>query len=162
MDSDAIIKLKTGDGKEIELSKKAAKRSGLLKGIFEDFPDNTEFPVNQVNGDTLEKVKEYLVYYQDQEPPKIDVPLKSTNFKQCISEWDNNYLGEDIDLIFNLLNAANYMDIEPLLNLTSAKLGSKIKGITSESVKKEFEIPPLTNEEQDQVIDLKKYLEKNI
>ena len=162
MELDSTIKLKSSDGKEIEISKKAASRSGLLKGIIEDFPDNTEFPVNQVNGTILEKVKEYLVHYKDEEPPKMEVPLKSTDFKQCVSEWDYNYLGEDIDLIFNLINASNYMDIKPLLEISSAKLGSKIKGTTSESVKKDFEIPELTKEENDQIMNLKKYLEENL
>ena len=159
MDTDTIIKIKSGDGKEIELPKKAAIRSGLLKGIIDDFPDNNEFPVNQVKGEILEKVKEYLVHYQDEEPPKIETPLKSIEFKDCVSEWDNNYLGENIDLVFHLLNASNYMDIKSLLDLTSAKLGSKIKGITSESVKIDFEIPELTNEDQNQIMNLKKYLE---
>ena len=162
MESDSIIKLKSSDGKEIEISKKATYRSGLLKGIIEDFPDNTEFPVNQVNGTLLEKIKEYLVHYQDEEPPKIEVPLKSTNFKECVSDWDYNYLGEDINLIFDLINASNYMDIKSLFEITSAKLGSKIKGMTSETVKKDFEIPELTKEENEQIMNLKKYLEENL
>ena len=162
MELTSTIKLKSSDGKEIEISKKAANKSGLLKGIIEDFPDNTEIPVNQVNSSILEKVKEYLVHYQDEEPSGVEVPLKSMDFKECVSEWDYNYLGEDIDLIFNLINASNYMDIKSLLEIASAKLGSKIKGMTSEAVKKDFEIPELTKEENDQIMNLKKYLEENL
>ena len=66
-----------------------------------------------------------------------------------------------MDLIFNLVSASNYMDIKSLMELTSAKLGSKIKGITSELVKKEFEISESTKEEMDQILSLKKYLEEN-
>ena len=162
MEIDSVVKLKSSDGKEIEIPKKATYRSGLLKGIIEDCPDNTEFPVKQVNSSLLEKIKEYLVHYQDEEPQKIEAPLKSTNFKECVSEWDYNFLGEDIDFIFDLINASNYMDIKPLLEISSAKLGSKIKGMTSETVKKDFEIPPLTKEENDQIMVLKKYLEENL
>ena len=161
MDSDTIIKLKSSDGKLVEISKKNASRSGLLKGLIEDFPDNDEYPVNQVNGSILEKVKEYLIHYQDEEPKKIEVPLKSNDFKQCIPEWDYNYLGEDIELIFNLLNASNYLDIKSLMELASAKLGSKIRGMISESIKKDFEIPETTKEENEQILSLKKYLEEN-
>ena len=162
MESDSIIKLKSSDGKEIEISKKAATRSVLIKGIIEDYPDNTEITVNQVNGSILEKIKEYLDHYKDEEPQQIEVPLKSMDFKECVSEWDYNYLGEDIDLIFNLIDALNYMDIKSLLEIASAKLGSKIKGMTSETVKKDFEIPELTKEENDQIMNLKKYLEENL
>ena len=161
MDDDSIIKLKSSDGKIVEISKKVASKSSLLKGIIEDFPGDDEFPINQVSGSILEKIKEYLVHYQDEQPKKIEIPLKSNDFKQCVPEWDYNYLGEDMDLIFNLVSASNYMDIKSLMELTSAKLGSKIKGITSELVKKEFEISESTKEEMDQILSLKKYLEEN-
>ena len=162
MDNDSIIKLKANDGKEIEISKKAASKSRILKGILEDYTDDTEIPLNKVNGPILEKVKDYLVHYQDEEPPKIEVPLKSINFKECVSEWDYNFLGEDIEVIFGLLNASNYMDIKPLFELASAKLGSKIKGMTSETVKNDFGIGELTKEEQEQVLIDKQYLEDNL
>ena len=162
MDDDPIIKLKANDGKEIEISKKAASKSGIIKGILEDYTDEAEIPLNKVNGDILEKVKDYLVHYQDVEPQKIEVPLKSINFSECVPEWDNKFIGEDIEVIFGLLNASNYMDIKSLFELASAKLGSKIKGMNSDSVKKDFGIGELTKEEQEQVINDKQYLEDNL
>ena len=160
MDEEQNIKMKSNDGKDVEISKKAASRSGVLKGIIEDYPDNAEFPINNVNGVILEKVKEYLEHYKDEEPEKIQIPLKDIEFKNCVNEWDYNFLGEDIDFIFNILSAANYMDIKPLLELSSAKLGSKIKGMKSDSVKKDFEIGELTDEEKQQIYEDKKYLEE--
>ena len=71
MDAEKTIKIKSNDSKIVELSSKAALRSGLLRGIIEDYPEDTEFPLNHVNGTTLEKVKEYLTHYQDQEPSII-------------------------------------------------------------------------------------------
>ena len=162
MDEDFVIKITTKDAKTIEIPKKAASRSTIIKGMIEDFPDNNEFPLNSLNSIVLEKVKEYLVHYQDIEPEKIEAPLKSNNFKECVTEWDYNYLGEDIDLIFELVNASNYLDIKPLYELSSAKLGSKIKGMTSENIKKDFEIPELTNEEKEQIMKDKQYLEDNL
>ena len=162
MDEDFVIKITTKDAKTIELPKKAASRSTIIKGMIEDYPDNNEFPLNSLNSIVLEKVKEYLVHYQDIEPEKIDVPLKSNNFKECVTEWDYNYLGENIDLIFELVNASNYLDIKSLYELSSAKLGSKIKGMTSENIKKDFEIPELTNEEKEQIMKDKQYFEDNL
>ena len=130
--------------------------------MIEDYPDNNEFPLNNLDSTVLEKVKEYLVHYQDIEPEQIEIPLKSNNFKECVNEWDYNYLGENIDLIIELVNASNYLDIKPLYELSSAKLGSKIKGMTSESIIKDFEIPELTNEEKEQIMKDKQYLEDNL
>ena len=162
MEVDITIKVISSDGKEIEMSKKAASKSNILKGIMEDYPDNTEFPLNNVTSPILEKIKEYLEHYKDKEPEKIEIPLKSNNFKECVSEWDYNYLGENIDLIFDLINASNFMDIKSLYELASAKLGSKIKGISSESIKKDFEIPELTPEERELILKDKQYLEDNL
>ena len=162
MDEDLVIKITTKDAKTIELSKKAASKSSIIKGMIEDYPDNNEFPLNNLDSTVLEKVKEYLVHYQDIEPEQIEIPLKSNNFKECVNEWDYNYLGENIDLIIELVNASNYLDIKPLYELSSAKLGSKIKGMTSESIIKDFEIPELTNEEKEQIMKDKQYLEDNL
>ena len=162
MELTSTIKLKSSDGKEIEMPVKAVNKSGLLKGIIEDFPDLTEIPINQVNSPILEKVKEYLVHYQDEEPSGVEVPLKSMDFKECVSEWDYNYLGEDIDLIFNLINVSDYMDIKSLFQIACAKLGSKIKGMTSDAIKKDFEIPELKEDINNQNMNLKNYIEKNL
>ena len=162
MDGEKIIKIKSSDNKVVELSSKAALRSGLLRGIIEDYPEDTEFPLNHVNGTTLEKVKEYLTHYQDQEPSIISKPLKSNNFKECANEWDNNFIGEDNDSILALILAANFMDIKPLLELASAKVACKIRGTTTESIRKDFEINELNNDEKEQIEKDKKYLEKNL
>ena len=162
MDGEKIIKIKSSDNKIVELSSKAALRSGLLRGIIEDYPEDTEFPLNHVNGTTLEKVKEYLTHYQDQEPSIISKPLKSNNFKECANEWDNNFIGEDNDSILALILAANFMDIKPLLELASAKVACKIRGTTTESIRKDFEINELNNDEKEQIEKDKKYLEKNL
>ena len=62
MELDSTIKLKSSDGKEIEISKNPSSRSGLLKGNIEDFLGNTEISINQVNSTILEKDNEYLVH----------------------------------------------------------------------------------------------------
>ena len=161
MDTEKTIKLISNDGKTIELSSKAAANSGLLRGMQEDYPEETEFPLNNVKGGTLEKVKEYLAHYQDKELSIIEKPLKS-NFQECVNEWDYKFLGEDNDSLLDLIQAANYMDIKPLLELASAKVASKIRGTTTESIRKSFNITSLTPEEQDQLNKDKDYLEKNL
>ena len=162
MDQDSKIILITSDKKEKEIGKNASLRSGLLKGLMEDFPDNTSFSLNQVDEATLTKIIEYLLHYENSEPDKIDIPLKSSNFKECVSEWDYNFIGEDTDIIFNLLSASNYMDIKALYELCSAKLGSKIKGIPSEKVKKDFGIGALSEKEKEEILNYKNLLEQNI
>jgi len=89
--------------------------------------------------------------------------LKSENFKDCVDLWDFNYIGENFTLINSLVLAANYMDIKPLLELGCAKIACMIRGLTTESIKKEFEInSPLTKEEEELFLADRNYLELNL
>ena len=53
------------------------------------------------------------------------------------------------------------MDIKPLHELISAFLGSNIRGINSSSIMKDFEIDELTENEKNEMLNDKKYLEEN-
>ena len=122
MDSDKKITLVSSDGEKVEISSKAVQLSTLVKGIIEDYPDDAEVPLNNVKSNILKKIKEYLDHYENQEIKEIERPLPSQNFKECVNEWDFDYINVDIDLIFDLILGANYMDIKPLLELASAKV----------------------------------------
>ncbi len=162
MEEDIEIQIISSEGTKFNISKKAAQRSRILKGMIEDYPDETSFPFNTIKSNILEKAKEYLMHYKDIEPDKIEIPLKSNNFKECVNDWDYQFLGDDLDIIFDLLEAANYMDIKPLQELVSAYLGSNIRGINSNKIFKDFEIEKLTENEKNEMINDKKYLEENL
>ena len=166
MDLEKILKIKSDDGTIIELTSKAASKSSVIRGLMEDYPDNDELPLpkNTVYGKELEKIKEYLIHYQDiDEPPKITKPLKSNDFKECCeNEWDYNFLGDNNNEILALIRAANYLDIKPLLELASAKIACKIRGTTTESIRKDFGIDNINKDEEKQINEDKIYLEKNL
>lgn len=162
MEENEDIKIISSEGNEYNISKKAAMRSNLIKGMIEDFPDDSLFPMKNIKGDILQKIKEYLMHYKDVEPKKIEIPLKSNNFNECVDSWDFNFIGNDIDFIIDLLEAANYMDIKPLHELVSAYLGANIRGINSNAILKDFEIDKLTELEKKGMMDDEKYLEENL
>ena len=161
MDIEKTIKVKSSDGKVIELSTKAASKSKLLSGVIQDYPEDSEFPLNKINGETLEKVKEYLVHYQDSEPKQIEKPLPK-DFKDCVDEWDYKFIGDDNTQILAIIFAANFMDIKPLLELAAAKVATLIRGTTTESIRKDFEIKDFSKEEEKQMENDKSILEKNL
>ena len=127
-----------GEGSNnIEIKTKAAKRSGLINSFIIDFPE-AEIPLEQISYPILVKIKEYLEHYEDKEPNQIAQPLPKKDFKDCVDDWDYNFINLDNETIFEIMLAANFMDIQPLLDLTSAKIASEIKGKNEEQIRRLF------------------------
>merc|ERR1711985_226979 len=76
------------------------------------------------------KIIDYCRYHKDNPPEEIQKPLKSTNLMECgVSEWDSEHVNIEQEVLFELILAANYLDIKSLLDLTCAKVASMIKVI---------------------------------
>jgi S-phase kinase-associated protein 1 len=162
MDSKTIT-LVSSDGEKYQISEKAAKRSQLIKGVLDDFPDDPEVPLHNVKSSILEKIIKYLEYYKDTEPREIEKPLPSNNFNECVDAWDYNFIDQELDVIFEVILAANYMDIKPLMELASSKVASIIKGKTPEDIRKTFNIQnDFTPEEEAQIREENQWCMENL
>ena len=78
-----------------------------------------------------------------------------------MDEWDSKFIGDDTNCILALIKAANFMDIKPLLELSAAKVATIVRGTTTESIRKTFEITELNKTEKEQLEKDKNYLENN-
>ena len=124
-----------------------------------DFNSSQEpIPIPDIKSDILNKVVEYLTYYKGKNPKDIPKPMPSANLSEIIDEWDVKFInGIELDSVFDLINAANYMDIPSLLDLSCAKIASLLKGKTAQEIRTMFNIEcDLTEEE------LKEYEEYQI
>ena len=147
-----MLTLVSSEGEKMQISVKAAQRSQMIKRIIDDFPNETEIPLENVRSNILKKIKEYLDHYQDTDPKEIERPLASQNYQECVDPWDFEFINVDLDLIFEIILASNYMDIKPLLELASSKVASIIKGKTPEEIRKTFNIQKeFTPEEEQQI-----------
>ena len=71
---------------------------------------------------------------------------------EVVQIWYANFANVEQEVLFELILAANYMDIKPLLDLTCATVASMIKGKTPEEIRKTFNIVnDFTPEEEAQV-----------
>ena len=87
-------------------------------------------------------------------------PLTSADLSVLVSEWDAKFVSVEQELLFELILAANYMDIKPLLDLTCAKVASMIKGKTPEEIRRTFNIEnDFTPDEENQVREENKWCE---
>ena len=88
-------------------------------------------------------------------------PLKSANMSEVVQEWYANFVNVDQEVLFELILAANFMDIKPPLDLTCATVASMIKGKTPEEIRKTFNITnDFTPEEEAVVREENKWCEE--
>ncbi|KAF8822067.1 putative suppressor of kinetochore protein 1 [Cardiosporidium cionae] len=120
-------------------------------------------PIRNVRSTTLKKVIEFCEYHHDKPIAHIEKPLKSTNFSEYVCDWDDDFLNVDKEVVLELIQAANYLDIKPLLDISCAKVASLIKGKTPEEIRKLFDIVnDFTPEEEKQVRDENKWCEDSV
>jgi len=125
--------------KDVTVDRKNAFISVLVKTSIENDETATEVPLPGVEGPILLKVADYMNHHKGVEPPIIEKPLRSKVMKDvCKDNWDAEYIdkiGNDRQQLYDLILAANYMDIKSLLHLGCAKVASLIKGQPLERIK---------------------------
>merc|ERR1711964_238216 len=145
-----LIATKNSDDEEqtkFELPLKYAIMSILVKNQKEgDQQTNDDgkhvFKLSKVDGKTLKHVVEYLTDVAKGEPqPEISKPIKSVKMTKIATNEAAEFIGEDFEKfnkrqIFEIILAANYMDIKGLLHLGCAKIATLIKGKSPEEIKR--------------------------
>ena len=164
MEDNTNIKLITKENKEIEISKKAAELSDLLKGAMNDFPNEEKFPLNEIDEKSIEKVRDYLTHYNGAAPAEIEKPLTQNEMKNLTDEWSANFVDKlTMEELVNLTVAANHMGINCLLDLCCAKIASMCKDKSEEEVLKTFGInEAFTEEEKKKIKEDNKWIEENL
>eukprot|EP01006_Ploeotia_vitrea_P060403 TRINITY_DN75839_c0_g1_i1.p1 TRINITY_DN75839_c0_g1~~TRINITY_DN75839_c0_g1_i1.p1 ORF type:complete len:179 (+),score=92.84 TRINITY_DN75839_c0_g1_i1:257-793(+) len=156
------LKLMSQENEAFVVSKKIAMMSELVKTMVEGDKDENEIPLPNVKSTVLAKVVDYMRYHCDNPPKNIEKPLKSANMAEVVSQWDADFVDVDQELLFELILAANYMDIRSLLDLTCAKVASMIKGKKPEQIRKTFGIQnDFTPEEEEAVRAENKWAEES-
>ena len=88
-------------------------------------------PLPTINSNIMNKVIEYCErYYQvDNNELKIDIN----------DEWNKTFLIMDNSVLFQLVMAANFLDIKPLLDITCKLIAEFIRSKTPEEIREMFE-----------------------
>lgn len=101
-------------------------------------------PIPNVNGKILAKVIEFCDYHV-----KAGGEGKSDDE---VKAWDAEFTKVDQGTLFELILAANYLNIKTLLDLTCQTVANMIKGKTPEEIRKTFGIVnDFTPEEEEEV-----------
>ncbi|KAL1521695.1 hypothetical protein AB1Y20_021350 [Prymnesium parvum] len=143
-DESASVKLKSKQEEVFEVEKEVAFRSITVKNMIEDTGMDTPVPLPMVDSKILIKVIEYCKYHHKAEQESLPEEDKGT--------WDKDFVKVDDETLFNLILAANYLDIKSLLDLTCKTVADEIKGKTAEEIRARFNIKnDFTPEEEEEV-----------
>mmetsp|Transcript_22021 Transcript_22021/g.62603 ORF Transcript_22021/g.62603 Transcript_22021/m.62603 type:complete len:171 (-) Transcript_22021:260-772(-) len=165
-ESTGSVNLISKEGDSFPVPTAVANMSELVKTMMdEDAEDDedspTEIPLPNVKSQVLRKVIEFCEHHLQEPMTEIEKPLKSQNMADVVQKWYADFVDLEQVLLFELILAANYMDIKPLLDLTCATVASMIKGKTPEEIRATFNITnDFSPEEEAQVREENKWCEE--
>ncbi|CAM9432486.1 unnamed protein product [Ectocarpus fasciculatus] len=164
-DDSKTVRLVSQEGESFDVPVGVARMSELVKSMIDeggqDDDEAQEIPLPNVKAQTLARVIEFCQHFKAERMNEIEKPLKSANMSEIVQEWYATYVSVEQDVLFELILAANFMDIKPLLDLTCASVASMIKGKTPEEIRKTFNIVnDFTPEEEAQVREENKWCEE--
>lgn len=167
-----FVILESSDDKQIKVKTEIAEMSMTVKNLITDVCDVSDdasetpiIPLPNVTGKILEKVIQYCEYHYVHPETTTDPPATPSTTISTTPEdnsqgkksdnilpWDAEYCKVDQAELFQLILAANYLDIKSLLDLTCKTVANMIKGKTPEEIRKTFNIKnDFTPEEEEQI-----------
>ncbi|KAF3332964.1 SKP1-like protein 1B [Carex littledalei] len=142
-----MITLTSSDGVQFDVRKVVAKESQIIRDMIEDDCVITNIPVANVNQKILAMVLEYCQMHVDKAEmeanalnPQTTAGEGSSSNKKDLKDWDKEFINVDLDTLYDLILAANYLNISGLLNLTTQAVADIIKGKTVEEIRATFNI----------------------
>jgi S-phase kinase-associated protein 1 len=128
--------LQSYDGETFEVDEAVALKSQTIKYLIEVGCANNTIPIPNVTGKILAMIIEYCKKHVEAEAASSDEKPSEDDLKA----WDADFVKIDSTTLFELVIAANYLNINNLLNLTCNTIGEMIKGKTSEEIRQTFNI----------------------
>ncbi|XP_048436920.1 SKP1-like protein 1A isoform X1 [Pyrus x bretschneideri] len=135
------ITLKSSDGESFEVEEAVALESHTIGLVIENGYADNGIPLANVTSKILAMVIEYCKRHVDAAKPDEKI------FEDDLEAWDQAFVKVDQATLFDLINAAAYLNIKSLLDLTC-----QIKCKTPEEIRKAFNIKDeFTQEEEEEV-----------
>jgi len=139
MAATGTVTLESSDGKQFPVQKNVAEMLITVKHMLSEIQTDAAIPLSNVKSAVLGKVLEWCDYHsKNPDPP---VPESEKYRLDNIKEWDKNFMKVDLELLFDIVLAANYLDVKGLLDLGCKTIALHMKDKTVDEIKEAFKIP---------------------
>lgn len=92
----------------------------------------------QVDSQMLKKMAEFMILYQNSPFPEVVKPLKSSKLSDLVPDNVVAYLDVDKEVLYDMVIAADFLNIKPLLDAACAKIATFTKDKTEEQIRQAF------------------------
>uniref|UniRef100_A0A2A6CSE0 F-box domain-containing protein n=1 Tax=Pristionchus pacificus TaxID=54126 RepID=A0A2A6CSE0_PRIPA len=158
----AFVTLLSSDGQQFPIEKSIVSMCQTISRLIEAFATaegvgeeaflDHPIPLSNVSSDVLEKVVLEWCIRQTIEEDRDSGDFSEMSLEEDTT-WVRNFLNISNDELFDLILAANYLDVAGLLELTCKHVASMIKGKSPEDIRRTFGIVnDLTPEEKHQIM----------
>lgn len=154
--SSEFLNSKDKNNVAVKVTKEVACMSKLIEEMLVDEDDDDEeedddeqlIPLPNITNELLKEVVKYCEYHLDNPMKEIARPLNTNDLSSLVDKWDVQFMDRPYQSIFDLMIAANYLLVTPLVTLCGIKLATFIRGNSEEEIRKAWDIPELTPEEE--------------
>ena len=150
-----IVKLKSKDNQIYEVPIDILEKAKLISGIVDDASDEDDtIFLREIDEINLIRIIDYLVHYQKEEPKEIPKPFPERTddafFRSILNDdWTFDYIQSmTLEEAINLINVANYLQIDGLINILTAKLTHEMRNCDVEEARRKFGIECDMTEEE--------------
>lgn len=152
-----MVILGTSDSRTIDIKPEYIKISSLLSEMIsmnrEDLVSNDNIIPIPYEYDIIKRIVSFCTRY-NKEPIKVyNLCVTSNDIRNYVPDWYANFVDIPIPTIFKLVDASNFLMIDPLLDLVCLKVACIMSNKTSEELKFIFDIEDdFTTEEKQSFI----------
>jgi len=139
-----MVKIITTDDKTFEISSELFQLIEAYAHLDDDDDEiiidlniqlNNQLDNVSIDSEIMGKIIEFMNFYIKKPLNDIVKPLISHDMKDVVNDqFYANFIDVRLNLVKQLLMAADYLAIKPLLMLCAAKIGSKIRGLSAEQI----------------------------
>jgi len=145
------VQLKSKEQDVHDVPLEVAQMSRLVVDILGDADEDEEQPpidMLKVSNPILTKVIDFCRHYKEVEAMKpIETPLKSAKIEDLVQPWYVDFVKVDQKTLFELVAAANYMDIKELLDLTCLGVSILCQNKSADELRKMFKVEKAPDDE---------------
>lgn len=138
------VKLTTSDDKEFDIERSIIERSILLRNLLADtdydYEESDPIPLPNVKSEAFNKVIEWIEHHRDTTFP--DDEDEDARKAAPLDAWDKDFLKNvSDDMLYDIILAANYLNIRPLLDAGCKTVAEMIRGKSADEIRRIFNIP---------------------